>query len=1157
MRSPAFHIRVMTTIILSLGMTTGFCQESLAQQPGSGPAVAERPKEDAPVLPWDRLIYLPYKNLDEALKNQNSTVVVPLKEYLKLQEEVRAAQAQRTTKSPVSAVITSAIYNADIEKSIARIKADFTVQVLTDGWAQVPLNFGAAAVGKMTVADESEALLRGTGNSAYLLMLNGKKEHSISIELMAKVSSSPDGKSFRVQVPPVGVTTLEVAVPEAEQTLNIMPEVVGLPVKQANDETRVKANLGATEFFQVQWHPKASLKPEMDLLASVTNHTLVSIDRGLIQTHTYLQYDVLRGQLQELKVAVPLGHSILDVSTPEAKVRGWTTKKDEDQKLQIITAELLSDADRKITLEVHTERTLPEGEFPVAGLNDENVPFGIHALDVVRESGQLVVTASKELSLSIKNQQGLVRVDQDEIETKLRRSNSLNYKFYSPKFTLTLDAEPVKPQVMATQSTRLTFNDDELQLLGELNFQVERAGVFEFKLNVPDGLKIDQVRGSAVKDFTMLKDTNELRILLTEKQQGSIGIVIEGHQPLDKNAGEDPLALPILKPQNIERETGSLTIFAPESLEVITQEDSLDGLHPQRMQRQQVGNAVLVSAWQYQRRPISISVITRRKPTRLSANIGTQVNLEQEQVQVTTLLEYNIEHAGIETFRFTVPEAIADRLTVRNDPEEAKPGIKQYTPDDEAVDGWKTITVVLQDRVMGKHRFKLTYDLITKKADEEQEDEAEKAAENFQIQAVRVLGLEAEHNAGAAVTISQLLGEVTVKKEQELSVGSEQTSENLEQIDVRELKFLQQFENSTSVALAYRYFKQPVDLTLRKTAHEVQTVVETVVSKALVEVIAGHDPSATFRCRYRLKSSERQRLQIDLPQDMNSLGVQVNGKQAALEKNENAKPEEGWGSYYVNIARQGGSDQPFTLTLYFMAPLGDRPFENSGGKLLLRMPRIGGSDPASVAVQQLRTVVWVPDDYLLVESPENFIREISPRLQGRPFASLFSDRNTNDLENWISVPANGIFDFPTSGHHAYRYSSLGAPPSIQVQWWQHSFYVWILSGAVLLIGLVLTKTSWENKLGLLLLACFAASLYALRDTQLVVHGFYVAQWGVWAAIIFWMIHGIFGSRRPGPITDDTPPPEIKKKTYEDVHISPGENATVIPPPGLFDEPLYN
>jgi len=43
----------------------------------------------------------------------------------------------------------------------------------------------------------------------------------------------------------------------------------------------------------------------------------------------------------------------------------------------------------------------PDAAFAVAGTDGQGTVFGIHAVDTVRESGQLVVTHAKAISLRV------------------------------------------------------------------------------------------------------------------------------------------------------------------------------------------------------------------------------------------------------------------------------------------------------------------------------------------------------------------------------------------------------------------------------------------------------------------------------------------------------------------------------------------------------------------------------------------------------------------------------------------------------------------------------------------------------------------------------------------------------------------------------------
>jgi hypothetical protein len=49
-----------------------------------------------------------------------------------------------------------------------------------------------------------------------------------------------------------------------------------------------------------------------------------------------------------------------------------------------------------------------------------------------------------------------------------------------------------------------------------------------------------------------------------------------------------------------------------------------------------------------------------------------------------------------------------------------------------------------------------------------------------------------------------------------------------------------------------------------------------------------------------------------------------------------------------------------------------------------------------------------------------------------------------------------------------------------VTWWSRPFLFWMISGTLVLLGLILRRTSWENRITLVLLAIFAVAMYSLK-----------------------------------------------------------------------------
>jgi hypothetical protein len=156
---------------------------------------------------------------------------------------------------------------------------------------------------------------------------------------------------------------------------------------------------------------------------------------------------------------------------------------------------------------------------------------------------------------------------------------------------------------------------------------------------------------------------------------------------------------------------------------------------------------------------------------------------------------------------------------------------------------------------------------------------------------------------------------------------------------------------------------------------------------------------------------------------------------------------------------------------------------------------------------------------------------------------MTGDHETRELDEWMGDQAAGTLDFPTQGH-AYRYQSLGGADELTVMWWKMSFFTWIISGALVVAAVLLTRLSWERRLGILLLAAVVVAFYALEYPDQALHILVAARYGIVALAAFWLIHALFRNR---PLSGFAP------VAGEPVVTSGG--AVVIPPPGVFNQQM--
>ena len=355
---------------------------------------------------WDRLIYVPFKELQKVFDNQDASVVLPYAEYLDLLKRAINNGAQTTANQ--DAVMMSTNWSAVVEKDLARITAEFKVNVLKEvGWATLPVNFGAAAIGKVEPNDGS-VLLKGTGQGTYELLIKGDGQKTVKLELLATVLTSPEDKSFAIQCPPTGISELVVTIPEADQTVKITPLQVLLPVDGAVEQgkTVAKASLGATNQFEVHWNPRVGSKPVMDLLSSVTNDTNVRIEQGLLQVRTVLNYEILRGELRDVTILVPKDARIIDVVSAAGRIRSWNAEA-VGETHQVIKAELLVPATERFQIEIQTERPIEGDTIQLIGKSADGKLQGVHADAIVREAGKLAIVTDPSLTTIIKTQSGV------------------------------------------------------------------------------------------------------------------------------------------------------------------------------------------------------------------------------------------------------------------------------------------------------------------------------------------------------------------------------------------------------------------------------------------------------------------------------------------------------------------------------------------------------------------------------------------------------------------------------------------------------------------------------------------------------------------------------------------------------------------------------
>lgn len=1029
-------------------------REAGAPTAGQLPVVVPLPREE-------HVIYVPFRNLREIFEKSDMSVMLPYAQFLEMWNRLQNPPPNPPLKPPIAGVISRADYVGTIEGELARLTATLTVDVLGDEWARLPIVFGDAAVGEVRSADAA-VLVRGAGDGNYELLARGKGTHQVTFQLASRVTSSPDGKRFAISCPPVGVSNLDLTLPEAGITVEVTPRQTAQTTPGEANQTRVRAVLGSTDRLAVAWRPKSGQIAEVAGLASVSDLMIVDVGDGVVHTHATFDYQILRGSLDALVLSIPAEQRLLDVQVPG--LRDWQTEVADGR--QRLTVRLHAAAREKIRLELHTESAIPDAAFGVAQLQ---------AVGAARESGLIAVRSAEDIGLEFVTHEAVTRIDATEAPEALRKPRSSFYKFFSPAFRLAVQASALQPRVTAESFLTVAIDKSRLGLRGDFKFDVTRAGIFTVRFRMPAAFNLDDVQCAEMDrhELATQDGVTTVTVHLTKKVQGELKLTLTASQPRTVAGGD--LDLPLIEPRDLSLERGLIAVFAPQSFEVNSDPTKLESARaatPEELAGRGFNpaappNSSLSAAFAFSRRPVRVGLALRERPRRVLASVATIAAVKEDVVNVTTRIRYDVQFAGANTFRIAVPGPVADRVQIQG------PGIReQRKADKPEADGFVVWTVVLHTDVLGSHELTATYD--------EKLVLPGQGAVDARVQPVRVLDVDRE------------VGEIAVQKDRSLALTA--GNEGLEEIDARELTLA---ASGDQPYLSFRYFRHPARLTLSVAKHEIEGVVRTVIPRAYIEAVVNRDGPVTVRARYWVKSSEKQRLRVDLPAER-VLGVRVAGRDEQPEKapaGPNAaadvKP------YYINIARSTDVDAEFPLAIVFETaapPGGELGWTDA---LKLRLPQFD----AGVKFQQLYVRLWVPERYRAVGEPTGFVSET------RHMLSLWGlrpqTRYGEEPAQWFTDEA-GTFDFRTAGHD-YVYSSLTGPAELAVRYWHLPAMTVAASVVALAIGGLLLVFRVETRVFCVFVAVLGVLFASLFWPESVTSWLDAARLGITAAMALWLV----------------------------------------------------
>ena len=1075
-------------------------------------------------------IYIPYEKLRQVFEKHGRGVFLPYEKFQELWQAARDADKPAAEpKPPVGALITESDNEATVAKDVVQVKAVLKIEVLAEGWNEIPLRLADAAITRATLssnppkAKDEPARIVGEPSQGYMLLIEKKgkqpEQFVLTFEYAKAISRTPGQNSVEFQAPQAPVSKWRVRIPQAGVKVNIQPliaateEPAAAPAAGQPDgaaakpveETVVLAFVGAAPMVRIDWTPKTEGATGLTALASVQAEQQVDIDEGVTRTRTLLVYTISRAELAQLTVEVPADQKVVNVF--DANVRQWSVEVVEDR--QQITAQLFEPAkgSQQVTVELEKfagDKTQDTLQVPV-----------VKALAVGRQQGVVVVRVGQGLRAEATRAGGLLQVDAAELPQSLSGGKwDFSYRYASVPFDLQIGIEKVQPRILA--DTLLEAQVLPQQLLVDMTtvFTIQRAGVFRLEFDVPSQYDVLQVRSGDVGDAKAVEidthhfegdaaaETRRLVVNLSRKAIGPVALVLELHKDFDKGsdlltytgkAVDIPLAIPRVAADTVERATGRLILYAPEALRVnpgkpeglrnISFAEAMETMQSARTRQPQDAQPVLSFA--YTQEPVAMKLAAERLKPYVTIKQLLVGRVENGVIKYRATFFYEVLYSGVHSLRIDIPTDVAAEL-----PEKTSAIQKtEITPaPDDLTPGCRAWSFTGESELLGEGKIELVW-----------EEKIDKLGIGKSIERpVPCLKPIAADRSWGQIVLAKA---ETIDVQEKMPPGKD-TLDGLEPIDP-------QHHLMAEVSGGARAMEFHGDWSLRITItqYELEQIKYTSIERAVVRMVVTPAGELSVQALYRMRSTG-QRLELKLPVvpppgklQFDTEPLRINGRPVTLERGQQ-------GEYFVPLV-DSNADQAFLLELRYTMP-GD------AGRLDLP---VFPSDPAA---QKVYLCVYLPREQALLGAAgpwtEEFQWRLDPNLNWIPAAK----RSAEELVAWVcqDVPHdnNPVETFQTDGR-LYVYSTLyPAPPPAGSLRMRAADEIWLdalVFAVMVLLGVALLPARTSARalaMGIVIVSLVLCGVFLPTLAYRLLNG--VLASAIFVVLVLWVVW-YFAKTRPG------------------------------------------
>ena len=392
----------------------------------------------------------------------------------------------------------------------------------------------------------------------------------------------------------------------------------------------------------VFWRPEERKTADEQARFFCDVNTLADFRPGMVDLRHDFRFSIAQGELQNLKFKVPEAMNITEVRGD--KVSTWRYDPSDGLLEVVLSAPVREAYFLQVGAQVAQEKLPYQVDLQGIEVVGSEMQRGVVAFGAP-ESVQIDVESTELLSgINTADAARLLKLQAEGVVKRAFRYNQL-------PFAAVVSATEVQSELRFVESSSFDVSTEQMRLTSRLNVTVGKSGIFALRIQIPEGFDVDALSGDGVSHWDeVIGEPREVVVNFKKQVLGTVSLNLAlSRSGRDLGSG---FTLPRIRIDGVRKHTGTLVITAERGIRISqTQRDGVSELAPRELGIRQEGSL----AYRLLRPDWSVQLASEVMEPILKAEVLQRVALSEGLLKLHCYVNYEIDHAGVKSFRLQSP----------------------------------------------------------------------------------------------------------------------------------------------------------------------------------------------------------------------------------------------------------------------------------------------------------------------------------------------------------------------------------------------------------------------------------------------------------------------------------------------------------------------